>query len=86
MRLKRKKLCLYAAGGVLAYFFYMTCLPIHLDILTLARKTGTHSTVPVTEFIHILILVLWIRDILVRIRIRGSVPLTNGSGSADPCL
>ncbi len=25
--------------------------------------------------------VLWIRDILVRIRIRGSVPLTNGPGS-----
>ncbi len=25
--------------------------------------------------------VLWIRDIFVRIRIRGSVPLTNGSGS-----
>ncbi len=25
--------------------------------------------------------VLWIRDILVRIWIRGSVPLTNGSGS-----
>jgi tryptophan-rich sensory protein len=27
--------------------------------------------------------VLWIRDILVRIRIRGCVPLTNGSGSGS---
>jgi hypothetical protein len=26
-------------------------------------------------------LVLWIRDILVQIRLRGSVPLSNGSGS-----
>jgi hypothetical protein len=26
---------------------------------------------------------LWIRDIVVRIRIRGSVPLTNGSGSGS---
>jgi hypothetical protein len=32
--------------------------------------------------------VLWIHDILgwIRIRIRGSMPLTGGSGSADPCL
>jgi hypothetical protein len=30
-------------------------------------------------------LVLWILDILVRIRIRGSVPMTDGSGS-DPSL
>jgi hypothetical protein len=29
--------------------------------------------------------VLWIRDILVRIRIRGSVPRTSGSGSGS-CL
>jgi hypothetical protein len=43
MRLKRKKLCVYAAAGVLAYFFYMTCLPIHLDIVTLARKTEANS-------------------------------------------
>jgi hypothetical protein len=74
MRLKRKKLCFYAAAGVLAYFLYMTCLPIHLDILTLARKTGTHSTVLKTELTHNLLLVFWIRDILLRIRIPGSVP------------
>jgi tryptophan-rich sensory protein len=30
--------------------------------------------------------VLWIRDILVRIRIRGSVPLTSGSGSRSCCF
>jgi hypothetical protein len=83
MRLKRKKLCLYAAAGVLAYFLYMTCLPIHLDILTLARKTGTHSTVLTTELTHNLLLVFWIRGILLRVRIPGSVPLTNGSGSGS---
>ncbi len=75
MRLKRKKLCVYAAAGLLTYFLYMTCLPIHLDILTLARKTATHSNVLINEFIHKLLLVLCIRDILVRIRIRGSVSL-----------
>jgi hypothetical protein len=30
--------------------------------------------------------VCWIRDILVRIRIRGTVPLTNRSGSGSPTL
>jgi hypothetical protein len=35
------------------------------------------------KYLHVVVLyaVLWIRDFLVRIWIRGSVPLTNGSGS-----
>ncbi len=33
-----------------------------------------------------LLAVLGIHNILVWIRIRGSMPLTIGSGSADPCL
>jgi hypothetical protein len=53
-----------------------------LRLSTLEAAMGKQQEIPSPVQQASFLAVLRIRDILVRIRIRGSVPLTNGSGSA----
>jgi hypothetical protein len=52
-----------------------------MNIVDFLSTVGRYFRIGTSFLAPAFVALLWIRDILVRIRIRGSVPLANGSGS-----